>query len=192
MGLTLAEAEVAQLEARTEGWVAGLQFTGLSLQKRSAGTASQPAPAQSIARISGRDRHVVDYLLTEVLEQQPPVVQAFLLQTAILDCLCAPLCDALLADGNGEQLLDYVERVNLFLVALDEERQWYRYHHLFAELLRDRLLRHDSATQLRQLHRNARDWYSSQGMLEAALENTPGPCRNMRGPPRRWPLVYVD
>ena len=123
MGLTLAETEIAQLEARTEGWVAGLQFTGLSLQKRSGGTAAQTAPAQSIARISGRDRHVVDYLLTEVLEQQPPAIQAFLLQTAMLDRLCVPLCDALLGDGNGQQLLDYVERANLFLVALDEERQ---------------------------------------------------------------------
>ena len=192
MGLTLAETEVAQLEARTEGWVAGLQFTGLSLQKSSGASTPQPVLAQAIARISGRDRHVVDYLLTEVLEQQPPAVQAFLLQTAILDRLCAPLCDALLGDGNGQQLLDYVERANLFLVALDEERQWYRYHHLFAELLRDRLPRHYSPTHLQQLHRHARDWYSSQGMHDAALEHA------LAAQDDEWvagtldALVYVD
>ncbi len=192
MGLTLAETEVAQLEARTEGWVAGLQFTGLSLQKNSGGNAAQPGLAQSITRISGRDRHVVDYLLTEVLEQQPPAVQAFLLQTAILDRLCAPLCDALLGDGNGQQLLAYVERANLFLVALDEERQWYRYHHLFAELLRDRLPRHYRPSQLRQLHHKARDWYSSQGMLEAALEHALVAQEDAWTAETLAALVYVD
>lgn len=169
MGLDLADAEVAQLDARTEGWVAGLQFSGLSLHKRPGG---QPSPSRLTglsANISGRDRHVVDYLLSEVLEQQPPAVQEFLLKTAILDRLSAGLCEALLVSDSGEALLAYVERANLFLVALDQERQWYRYHHLFAELLRDRLHRHYGRDEVCQLHSHARDWYQQHGMTEAAL-----------------------
>jgi len=169
MGLDLADTEVAQLEARTEGWVAGLQFSGLSLHKH---RGNQPTPRQIpdlSTTISGRDRHVVDYLLSEVLAQQPPAVQEFLLKTALLDRLCAPLCTALLGHDRSAALLDYVERANLFLVALDQERQWYRYHHLFAELLRDRLHHHYGADTLRELHGNARDWYQQQGLTTAAL-----------------------
>lgn len=169
MGLDLADTEVAQLEARTEGWVAGLQFSGLSLHKH---RGNQPAPrriSDLSTTISGRDRHVVDYLLSEVLAQQPPAVQEFLLKTAILDRLCAELCEALLGSAHSAALLDYVERANLFLIPLDQERRWYRYHHLFAELLRDRLHRQAGDEGLRQLHRNARDWYQQQGLTTAAL-----------------------
>jgi LuxR family maltose regulon positive regulatory protein len=168
MGLDLSASDVAALEARTEGWIAGLQLAALSLQGRDdAGSA--------IAAFSGSHRFVLDYLLEEVLHRQPERIQSFLLQTSILERLCGPLCDAVLADATlpGQATLEELERANLFLVPLDHERRWYRYHHLFADLLRQRLQQRSAAPEavladVPALHRRAGAWYEDNGYeLEA-------------------------
>src|SRR6266498_3906559 len=124
--------EVAALEERTEGWVTGLQLAALSLRAGS-------DPADLIRGFSGGHRYVLDYLTGEVLERQPADVRRFLLDTSILERLSGPLCDAVTGRSDGQQMLEGLERANLFLVALDEQRRWYRYHRLFADLLRVRL-----------------------------------------------------
>ena len=133
MDLDLSADEVGALEARTEGWIAGLQLAAISLQGRE-------DAAGFIASFAGSHRFVLDYLIEEVLQRQPEPVQTFLLRTSILDRLCGPLCDAVLlaAPAPGQETLEYLDRANLFLVPLDSERRWYRYHHLFADLLRQR------------------------------------------------------
>jgi LuxR family maltose regulon positive regulatory protein len=171
MGLDLAEEEIAALARRTEGWVAGLQFAALSLQ-------GQQDAAGVIASFSGSHRFVLDYLLEEVLNQQPAHIQRFVLHTAILDRLCGPLCDAILRDaGRGMRdedrpsslILHELERANLFLVPLDDERRWYRYHQLFADLLRQRLPQSlGSTAELFALHERASIWFEQHGLaLEA-------------------------
>lgn len=169
MGLQLDQQAITTLESRTEGWVAGLQLAALSLH-------GQPDPTQQVASFSGSDRHIADYLLTEVLYQQPPEIQQFLLQTAVLDRLCSPLCDALLANNQSpisnpqsQKTLEHLETANLFLIPLDNQRRWYRYHHLFAELLRERLLRDVGETAVRQLHIQAAHWFASQNLPEEAI-----------------------
>src|SRR5207302_5178314 len=134
MGLNLSAEEVATLETRTEGWIAGLQLAALSLQ-------GHPDPTSFIQSFTGSHHFVLDYLLEEVLQRQSESVQTFLLRTSILDRLCGPLCDAVLGDpaAAGQVTLEYLERANLFVVPLDNDRRWYRYHHLFADLLRQRL-----------------------------------------------------
>jgi LuxR family maltose regulon positive regulatory protein len=134
MGLSLSPAEIAALEARTEGWIAGLHLAALSMQGRT-------DTAAFVETFSGSHRFVLDYLVEEILQRQPAGVQDFLLRTAILDRLCGPLGDAVLqnASASGQDTLAYLERTNLFIVPLDNERRWYRYHHLFGELLRQRL-----------------------------------------------------
>jgi LuxR family maltose regulon positive regulatory protein len=132
MGLNLSTADIAALERRTEGWIAGLQLAAISLQGRQ-------DTSQLIKSFSGSYRLVLDYLIEEVLEQQPKSVQEFLLQTSILNQLTGSLCDALTGQDNGQQVLESLDRANLFIVHLDEKRYWYRYHHLFADLLRQRL-----------------------------------------------------
>src|SRR5215217_5781645 len=134
MGLRLSEEDIAALETRTEGWIAGLQLAAISMQGHKDATSF-------IESFTGSHRFVLDYLVEEVLGQQPESVQAFLLRTSILERLCGPLCDAVLLDpaASGQKTLEYIEHANLFLVPLDNERGWYRYHHLFAELLRQRL-----------------------------------------------------
>jgi LuxR family maltose regulon positive regulatory protein len=172
MGLPLTEREVATLEARTEGWVAGLQLAALSLRGRPAASA-----AAFIAAFAGSHRHVVDYLLDEVLLRQPDELQAFLLRTCILDRLCAPLCAALLGDdgapGEGEMasqmLLERLERANVFVIPLDEERRWYRYHHLFADALRQRLTSGAMWTEVPILHERASVWLERRGLLQEAI-----------------------
>ncbi len=131
MDLDLSADEIAALETRTEGWIAGLQLAAISLQGRE-------DAAGFVASFAGSNRLVLDYLLEEVLQRQPERVQAFLLRTSILDRLCGPLCDALLLDAStsGQETLEYLDRANLFLISLDTERHWFRYHHLFADLLR--------------------------------------------------------
>ncbi len=131
-GLELKSEEVAVLEERTEGWIAGLQLAALSMR-------AQEDRAAFIASFGGSHRFVLDYLAEEVLRRESEGIQSFLLRTSILDRLCAPLCDAVLQDSSGRESLDYLERANLFLLPLDGERNWYRYHQLFAELLRQRL-----------------------------------------------------
>src|SRR5919202_61462 len=141
MGLRLSEEDIAALETRTEGWIAGLQLAAISMQGH------KDAPS-FIESFTGSHRFVLDYLVEEVLEQQPESVQTFLLRTSILDRLCGPLCDAVLLDpsASAQETLEYIDHANLFLVPLDNERRWYRYHHLFAELLRRRLHQHSTSS----------------------------------------------
>jgi LuxR family maltose regulon positive regulatory protein len=131
-GLHLPAGSVAALAARTEGWVAGLQLAGLSLQ-------GHPDPAEFVAAFSGSHRYVLDYLAEEVLDRQPEPLRGFLLETSVLDRLSGPLCDAVTGRGDGQRLLEQAERANLFLIPLDGQRRWWRFHHLFADLLRARL-----------------------------------------------------
>jgi ATP/maltotriose-dependent transcriptional regulator MalT len=163
MGLDLSAEEGAVLQDRTEGWIAGLQLAALSLQGRSD---VQPF----LADFSGSHRHLVDYLVDEVLARQPQAVQSFLLRTSILDRFTGPLCDAVTGRNDGEKMLGYLERANLFLVPLDERRQWYRYHHLFAEVLRVRVLRERGSQGLAALYTRASAWYEHNGMPAEAVE----------------------
>jgi LuxR family maltose regulon positive regulatory protein len=160
MGLPLSAEESALLQARTEGWITGLQLAALSLQGRD-------DPGAFITAFNGSDRYVVDYLLEEVLHRQSEAVQEFLLQTCILDRLSAPLCDAVRQQGGSRALLDFLERTNLFLVALDDERQWYRYHRLFAEALRHRL-QQTAPALVPHLHLRASRWYKQHGLFAQA------------------------
>ncbi len=166
MGLRLSEHEVAALEARTEGWAAGLQMAALSLQ-------NHPDAGAFIAQFTGGHRHVLDYLVDEVLSRQTDQVQMFLLRSALLDRFCGPLCDAVLglSAGTGHATLTQLERANLFIVPLDDERRWYRYHHLFGGLLRQHLLRSLPASELTALHLRASRWYASQGLDAEAFEH---------------------
>jgi LuxR family maltose regulon positive regulatory protein len=161
MGLQLAAADVARLMERTEGWPAGLYLAGLSLRGR------QDASA-FIAAFQGDNRHVADYLSAEVLERQPTKVREFLLRTSVLKRLCGPLCDAVLeADGSAELLVE-LERSNLFLVPLDDRREWYRYHQLIAQLLCLELASREPAL-LATLHRRAAGWHRQAGNLDEAI-----------------------
>ena len=163
MGLTLSEQDVAALEDRTEGWAVGLQLAALSMQKR--------ADLQSfIADFSGSHRHILDYLTDEVIRQQPEDTRAFLLQTAVLNRLSGPLCDALTGRTDSGTLLAKLEAANLFLIPLDEERRWYRYHHLFSDLLRNQLSRSQPAL-IPVLHRRASCWYEEHGQIHAAIDH---------------------
>src|SRR5918992_647430 len=134
MGLDLSAEDVAKLEERTEGWVAGLQLAALSMRERE-------DVSGFVESFSGSHRDVLDFLAEEVLERQPAHVREFLLKTSILDALTGPLCDALTGRSDSQVMLERLERENLFVVALDDERRWYRYHHLFADFLRRRLRR---------------------------------------------------
>jgi LuxR family maltose regulon positive regulatory protein len=174
MGLRLDEAQVAALVGRTEGWAAGLQLAGLALRDR-------PDPAAFVAAFTGGHRLVADYLMTEVLDRQPASTRRFLLATGVLDRLCAPLCDALLAPdadapgaaraagGGSLGVLEELERANLFLVPLDDQRMWYRYHQLFADALRARLAREAGPTAAAALHRRAGAWFGREGLLPEAI-----------------------
>jgi LuxR family maltose regulon positive regulatory protein len=167
MGLALSPEDVAALEARTEGWIAGLQLAALALQgplsMQGRGDASELVRA-----FTGSHRYVLDYLIEEVLEQQPPSVQSFLLQTAVLDRLTGTLCDALTGQDDGQDTLETLERANMFIVPLDEERRWYRYHHLFAELLHQRLHK-TQPEQDAALHVRASVWYEENGLTDQAV-----------------------
>jgi LuxR family maltose regulon positive regulatory protein len=161
MGLALTARDVAVLEARTEGWIAALQLAALSMQGRA-------DVAGFIAGFAGDDRYVVDYLAEEVLARQPGRVQAFLLQTCILGRLSGPLCDAVTGQGGGRAMLEALDRGNLFLVPLDDRRRWYRYHHLFADVLAARLL-DEQPGQVPGLHRRASQWHEHNGDLPEAI-----------------------
>jgi len=161
MGLRLSARDVAALEARTEGWIAALQLAALSMQGRD-------DVAGFIAGFAGDDRYVVDYLAEEVLARQPDRVQAFLLQTSVLGRLSGPLCDAVTGQGGGKAMLEALERGNLFLVPLDDRRRWYRYHHLFADVLQARLL-DEQPGQVPDLHRRASAWYERSGEQSLAI-----------------------
>ena len=155
MGLALTARDVAALEGRTEGWIAALQLAALSMQGRD-------DVAGFIAGFAGDDRYIVDYLAEEVLQRQPEHVRHFLLQTSILDRLSGPLCDAVTGQDGGKATLEALERGNLFLVPLDDRRRWYRYHHLFADVLQAHLL-DEQPDDVPELHRRASDWYEQNG-----------------------------
>ncbi len=161
MGLQLTARDVAALEGRTEGWIAALQLAALSIQGRD-------DVAGFIAGFAGDDRYVVDYLVEEVLQRQPGQVQAFLLQTSVLGRLSGPLCDAVTGQGGGKAMLEALDRGNLFLVPLDDRRQWYRYHHLFADMLQARLL-DEQPGEVPGLHRRASAWYQQNGEQSVAI-----------------------
>src|SRR6478735_3473585 len=163
MGLTLTVADVAALEGRTEGWIAALQLAALSMQGREDVTAF-------IDGFAGDDRYIVDFLAEEVLQRQPEHVQHFLLQTSILDRLSGPLCDAVTGQDGGRAKLTALERGNLFVVPLDDRRQWYRYHQLFADVLHARL-RDEQPDDVPDLHRRASEWYEQNGEPSEAIRH---------------------
>jgi LuxR family maltose regulon positive regulatory protein len=165
MNLDLSAEDIAALETRTEGWIAGLQLAAISMQGHEDAT-------DFIRSFTGSHHFVLDYLVEEVLGQQPESVQTFLLRTSILGRMCGPLCDAVLLDpsASGQETLEYIEHANLFIVPLDEERRWYRYHHLFADLLRQRLHQstasstEDEGRGVAELHSRASVWYEDNGL----------------------------
>jgi LuxR family maltose regulon positive regulatory protein len=162
MVLNLSDEEVTALETRTEGWIAGLQLAAISIKGRD-------NAANFIKSFTGSHRLVLDYLVEEVLDQQPESVQDFLLKTAILDRLTGSLCEALTSQENGQATLEFLEHANLFIIPLDEERRWYRYHHLFADLLRSRL-RQTHLEQIPTLHNQASKWMEQHGFIDEAIE----------------------
>src|SRR5207245_4177433 len=163
MGLDLAATDVATLEARTEGWIAALQLAALSIQGR--GDVSS-----FIASFAGDDRYIVDYLVDEVLGRQSVDVRSFLLRTSVLDRLTGSLCDAVSGRDDGRAMLESLDRANLLLVALDDQRRWYRYHHLFADVLRSRLL-NEQPDAVPELHRRASEWFERNGERPEAIRH---------------------
>jgi LuxR family transcriptional regulator, maltose regulon positive regulatory protein len=164
MGLDLSAADVAALEQVTEGWIAALQLAALSMRERK-------DVSGFIRSFSGGHRDVFDFLAEEVLERQPERVQTFLLETSILDSLSGPLCDALTGRNDGQRTLERLERENLLVVPLDDERVWYRYHHLFADFLRDRLER-ARPERVEELHMAAAAWCEGHGLIDNAVRHT--------------------
>ena len=162
MGLDLSAADVAALETRTEGWIAGLQLAALSMRGR------EDIPG-FIRAFAGDDRYIVDYLVEEVLQRQPERVRSFLLQTSILDRLSGPLCDAVTGREDGKGVLEALERGNLFVVPLDDKRHWYRYHHLFADVLRAHSME-EQPDRVPTLHRRAAAWFEERDMAAEAIE----------------------
>ncbi len=163
MGLTLSAADVAALEGITEGWVAALQLAALSMRGRE-------DVSGFVESFSGSNRHVLDFLAEEVLEVQPEGVREFLLSTSVLERMSAPLCEALTGRNDGQQMLERLEHDNLFVIALDDERLWYRYHHLFGDFLRSRLQR-EQPERIRGLHRQAAAWYERNGWTSEAVRH---------------------
>ncbi len=163
MGLNLSSEDITELETRTEGWIAGLQLAAISMR-------GHEDRAEFIKSFSGGHRLVLDFLVEEVLGQQTECIQRFLLQTAILDRMTSSLCNALTGQENGQETLETLDRANLFIVSLDQERRWYRYHHLFADLLRQRL--HQTQPEhVSSLHHKASTWYEQNGLIDKAIEH---------------------
>ncbi|MFN8488909.1 MAG: LuxR C-terminal-related transcriptional regulator [Caldilineaceae bacterium] len=163
MGLHLSDSDVAALETRTEGWITGLQLAALSMQGRK-------DIAGFIQAFAGSHRFVLDYLVEEVLRRQPEAIRSFLLQTSLLDRFCAPLCNAVTGRDDGKAMLDLLERSNLFLIALDDQRQWYRYHHLFAEVLQTHL-KEVQPDQVAILHGRASVWFEQNDLAAEAIRH---------------------
>lgn len=166
MGLKLSAYDLATLETRTEGWIAGLQLAAISMQ-------AHPNTSSFIASFTGSHHFVLDYLVEEVLQQQPDAIQSFLLRTAILERMCGPLCDALLLtpSASGQESLEYLEHTNLFIIPLDNERRWYRYHHLFGDLLRQRLGQSLTPEEIAGYHVRASQWYEDHGLMIEAFQH---------------------
>ena len=161
--LQLSNQDIQLLETRTEGWAAGLQLAALSLQGRK-------NPSDFIKGFKGDNRYIADYLTEEVLGRQPEHLREFLLHTSILGPLCGPLCDAVTRRQNGQQILDDLEKANLFVIPLDDERRWYRYHHLFADLLAQRL-RTQQGAMVPELHRRASMWFARNDFKNEAVDH---------------------
>ena len=166
MDLPLAAREVTALDARTEGWIAGLHLAALAMRDR------RDLPS-FVATFTGSNRFVLDYLASEVLDRLPAQLQTFVLHTSILDRLCGPLCDAVLPEpaASGQATLEALERANLFIVALDDERRWYRFHQLFVEVVRQRLTRATTKAPLALLHQRASTWYEQHGFVAEAVQH---------------------
>ena len=155
MGLSLSQADVAVLEDKTEGWIAGLQLAGLSIQDRT-------DPSSFIAALSGSHRFILSYLTEEVLSHQPQEIQHFLLNTSVLNRLNGDVCNAVTGRADGRSMLEKLYHANLFLIPLDDKQEWYRYHHLFADLLRE--LQHSlQKEKIAELHQRASNWYAQAG-----------------------------
>lgn len=194
MGLKLSAAQVTALETRTEGWIAGLQLAGLSIQGRT--------NADSFIKFfTGTHLFVLDYLVEEVLHRQPAHMQRFLLRTSILDRLCGPLCEAVMRipEGGGQETLTQIERANLFIVPLDDERKWYRYHHLFAELLRQQLQQGaagtiaDDGLSVAECHVRASIWFEEHDSPAEAIRHAlaAGDFERMANlVEREWPAMH--
>jgi LuxR family maltose regulon positive regulatory protein len=163
MGLNLSVKDIAALETRTEGWIAGLQLAALSMQGREDSTSF-------IQAFTGSHRFVLDYLAEEVLQRQPEGIRSFLMKTAILDRLSGSLCDAVTGQEDGKGMLETLERANLFIIPLDDQRQWYRYHPLFAGVLQTRLL-DEQPDQVFGLHQRASEWYEHFGLAADAIRH---------------------
>ena len=164
-GIEVSPADVAALERRTEGWIAGLQMAALSLHGQ-----DRDQMDSFISGFTGSHRHVLDYLIEEVLHRQPADIQSFLLKTAILERLSAPLCGEVTGRNDSQRVLEHLEASNLFLIPLDDERMWYRYHHLFADLLRNRL-EMTTPDRIPDLHLKASSWYELNGFIAEAVRH---------------------
>ncbi|MBC7810768.1 MAG: AAA family ATPase, partial [Burkholderiales bacterium] len=163
LGIELSSKQILDLDRRTEGWIVGLQLAALAMKDRK-------DVASFISAFTGSHRYILDYLTDEVLSRQPEALQSFLLQTSILDRLSGPLCDAVTGRNDGQALLEQIERGNLFLIPLDDERYWYRYHHLFADMLR-RHLQQSSPNDIQELHCRASEWFEQDGWVSEAIEH---------------------
>ena len=160
-GVELAGPDLSLLLERTEGWPAGLHLAALSLR-------GHPSPSAFVRQFTGDNRFIVDFLAEEVISRQPDDIRQFLARTAVLERFCAPLCDAVAGSANAAEIIDVLERENLFLVALDDNRQWYRYHRLFAQVLRGQLTRTEPGIR-RTLHQRASAWYLAFGSTDEAI-----------------------
>jgi LuxR family maltose regulon positive regulatory protein len=163
MKLNLSSEDIAALEERTEGWIAGLQMAAISMQDAA-------EPHDFVTAFRGNDHYIADYLVEEVLQRQPVEFQQFLLQTSVLDRLSGPLCDAITGRSDSQSFLNSLERANLFLVPLDNRREWFRYHQLFASLLYQRLMDSSDADTIKALKQRAGGWYAAHGYLVEAVE----------------------
>jgi LuxR family maltose regulon positive regulatory protein len=172
LSMNLSASEIQQLETRTEGWIAGLQLAALSLQGRE-------NPSGFIEEFKGDNRYITDYLTEEVLNRQPEQLRDFLLQTSILARLSGPLCDAVTRQNNSRQMLHTLEHTNLFLIPLDDERNWYRYHHLFADLLEQQLRLQQSELE-NELHHRASQWLAKNGYKNEAVDHAFASQNNTR------------
>ncbi len=165
MGLNLSDEDMAALQTRTEGWITGLQMAALSMQGRK-------DLSGFVRAFAGSHRYILDYLIEEVLQQQPADVQEFLLMTSVLDRFTAPLCDAVTERSDSHNVLQSLGHANLFIIPLDEPREWYRYEHLFADLLRHQLSVVSGARRVALLHERASQWYETNGLPADAMRHS--------------------
>jgi LuxR family maltose regulon positive regulatory protein len=164
MGLELAPDDVSEITNRTEGWIAGLQLAAISMH-------GHPDIHRFLQSLTGRHRLIVDYLTDEVLRIQPEEIRLFLLKTSILERLCGPLCDTITGKDDGQDILEHLERANLFIVSLDDERHWYRFHHLFRDLLQYHLNRRVNTDELGVLHLRACRWLAENDLKVEAIQH---------------------